>query len=278
MHKRILLVATGLTPQVVTETLYALATAPGAERFIPEEVHVITTLRGAELVKLLFMGEHANQLEALCGQWSIPMPRVLLHLLGNKDAALDDLRSAAENETAANSILEVVRALTRDDGTAVHFSIAGGRKTMGYYLGTCASILGRPQDRMSHVLVNEPFESAPEFFFPPNPPTHMLIRGRPTNSALARVALAPVDVYKRQVQCREDGRKIRHHRVVAAFVNFHVADASVEAISQRRGEARCTVRWQRGHQFDHDVPEHIEAHGDCAKFGCFHGEALTVRC
>ena len=192
MHKRILLVATGLTPQVVTETLYALATAPGAERFIPEEVHVITTLRGAELVKLLFMGEHANQLEALCGQWSIPMPRVLLHLLGNKDAALDDLRSAAENETAANSILEVVRALTRDDGTAVHFSIAGGRKTMGYYLGTCASILGRPQDRMSHVLVNEPFESAPEFFFPPNPPTHMLIRGRPTNSALARVALAPV--------------------------------------------------------------------------------------
>jgi len=39
------------------------------------------------------------------------------------------------------------------------------------------------------------------------------------------------------VQCREDGRKIRHHRVVAAFVNFHVADAAVEAIAQRRGEA-----------------------------------------
>ena len=55
-------------------------------------------------------------------------------------------------------------------------------------------------------------------------------------------------------QCREDGRKIRHHRSVAALVDFHVADASAEAIAQRRGEGRCTVRWQRGHQFDHDVP------------------------
>ena len=79
-------------------------------------------------------------------------------------------------------------------------------------------------------------------------------------------------------QCREDGRKIRHHRVVAAFVNFHVADAAGEAIAERRGEVRCTVRWQRSHQFDHDVPEHIEPHGDYAKFGCFYGEALTVRC
>ena len=78
--------------------------------------------------------------------------------------------------------------------------------------------------------------------------------------------------------CREDRRKTRHHRVVAALFNFHFSDAAGEAIAERRGEARCMVRWQRSHQFDHDVPEHIEAHGDYAKFGCFHGEALTVRC
>ena len=97
-------------------------------------------------------------------------------------------------------------------------------------------------------------------------------------TVLRRAELGLLGFLGSLAQCREDGRKIRHHRSVAAFVDFHVADAAVEAIAQRRGEARRTVRWQRGHQFDPDVPEHIEAHGDCPKFGCFHGEALTVRC
>ncbi|MBP6582128.1 MAG: hypothetical protein KA204_01445, partial [Chromatiaceae bacterium] len=45
--RRILLAVTGLTPQVVTETLYALA----MERqppFIPTEIHLLTTAEGAE--------------------------------------------------------------------------------------------------------------------------------------------------------------------------------------------------------------------------------------
>ncbi len=49
-------------------------------------------------------------------------------------------------------------------------------------------------------------------------------------------------------QCREDGRKIRHHRSVAALVDFHVTDASAKTIAQRRGEGRCTVRGQRSFQ------------------------------
>jgi CRISPR-associated protein (TIGR02584 family) len=34
-------------------------------------------------------------------------------------------------------------------------SIAGGRKTMGFYAGYALSLYGRAQDRMSHVLVEE---------------------------------------------------------------------------------------------------------------------------
>ena len=37
---------------------------------------------------------------------------------------------------------------------------------MGYYLGYALSLFGRPQDRLSHVLVNEPFESSWDFFYP----------------------------------------------------------------------------------------------------------------
>src|SRR3990172_2018906 len=41
--RRILLAVTGLSPQVVTETLYALAVEPpaGEERFVPTEVHLV---------------------------------------------------------------------------------------------------------------------------------------------------------------------------------------------------------------------------------------------
>ena len=41
-QRRILLAVTGLSPQVVTETLYALALEGGHER-MPTEVHLVTT-------------------------------------------------------------------------------------------------------------------------------------------------------------------------------------------------------------------------------------------
>ncbi|MBL8343969.1 MAG: TIGR02584 family CRISPR-associated protein [Rubrivivax sp.] len=192
MPRRILLCATGLSPQVVTETLFSLATSGAGERFVPDEVHVVTTTRGAEAVRLMFIDERANQLARLCEQHALPMPKVRLHLIQGPEGPLDDLRTAAHNDAAADSILQVVRELTAKDDAAIHFSIAGGRKTMGYYLGTCASLLGRPQDRMSHVLVNEPFESAPEFFFPPRPPQILQLRGGPADTARARIDLAPV--------------------------------------------------------------------------------------
>jgi CRISPR-associated protein (TIGR02584 family) len=59
-----------------------------------------------------------------------------------------------------------VRELTADPDCAIHASIAGGRKTMGFYLGYALSLFGRPQDRLSHVLVSSPFESNQNFFYP----------------------------------------------------------------------------------------------------------------
>ncbi|MCL2345013.1 MAG: hypothetical protein FWC58_04070 [Desulfobulbus sp.] len=42
--RRILLTVTGMTPQIVTETLYALIhPQPPAAAFVPTEIHLITT-------------------------------------------------------------------------------------------------------------------------------------------------------------------------------------------------------------------------------------------
>lgn len=70
---------------------------------------------------------------------------------------------------AADAIVELVRRCTQDDQTALHVSIAGGRKTMGFFMGYALSLYGRPQDRLSHVLVSAPFESNHDFYDLPRP-------------------------------------------------------------------------------------------------------------
>jgi hypothetical protein len=51
-NRRVLLAVSGLSPQVVTETVYGLAvSASEADRFIPTEIEVVTTTTGAERLR-----------------------------------------------------------------------------------------------------------------------------------------------------------------------------------------------------------------------------------
>ncbi len=86
---------------------------------------------------------------------------------------LNDIRDDADNQSAADGIANFMRRLTEDPDTEIHASIAGGRKTMGFFMGYAMSLWGRPQDRLSHVLVSSPFESRSEFFYP-TPRPHVI--------------------------------------------------------------------------------------------------------
>src|SRR5262249_49174766 len=78
---------------------------------------------------------------------------------------------------------------------ALHVSLAGGRKTMGFLLGYALSLFGRRQDRLSHVLVDEPFERHSDFFYPPREPRVLTTSdGRPINTADARLLLADIPI------------------------------------------------------------------------------------
>lgn len=170
--KRILLAVTGLSPQIVTETLYALAVKPAQRRvaFIPTEIHVITTGQGAAHARLNLLSDDPGWFHLLCREYDLPAMRfddATLHIVTDVDGQpLDDIRTPANNERVADFIADIVRELTADPEAAMHVSLAGGRKTMGYYLGYALSLYGRPQDRLSHVLVSAPFESHPEFYYP----------------------------------------------------------------------------------------------------------------
>ena len=167
--RRILLVVTGLSPQVVTESLFALAVR-AADPWVPTEVQLITTAEGAERARLALLSDHPGWFRRLLSDYQLPeiqFDRRCIHVLTDgRGQPLEDIRTADDSRRAADQICALVRQLSADPQSALHLSIAGGRKTMGDYLGYALSLFGRPQDRLSHVLVSEPFESSWDFFYP----------------------------------------------------------------------------------------------------------------
>jgi len=195
-QRRVLLAVSGLSPQVVTETLYALAADQHAP-FIPTEVHLITTAEGARRAELSLLSADLGWFHRLCTDYKLPgitFDRHHIHIMRDaKERGMDDIRTPQDNRDAADFITEQVRHFTADPHCALHVSIAGGRKTMGFYLGYALSLYGRAQDRLSHVLVSDPFESSWDFFYP-TPYSRVLQTrdGKLADTAMAEVTLAEI--------------------------------------------------------------------------------------
>lgn len=195
--RKILLAVIGLSPQILTETVYALAV--GAEpAFIPDEVHVITTREGAEYVQHTLLDSSMGRFGELLSDYGL-LGRIrfdadcIHQIVGPSGQPALDIQTPDDNMHAADTILQWVRHFTRDEDTALHVSIAGGRKTMGFFAGYALSLYGRPQDRLSHVLVSNPFESNHDFYYPPPIPKVLFDRNnKPIHTSDARVMLAEI--------------------------------------------------------------------------------------
>lgn len=197
--RRILLAVVGQSPQILTETVYALArSVPPADRFVPTEVQVLTTQAGAARLaeRLLSPPSHVwRQLVDDHALGTIDFDETHIHLVVAADGRpLDDIRTAADNAAMADAVSERVRLLTADPDCALHVSLAGGRKTMGYYAGYALSLFGRSQDRLSHVLVDPVYEAAPDFHYPT--PRRRMLRTRDgsaeVDASRAQVELAQI--------------------------------------------------------------------------------------
>ncbi len=191
---RLLIAVTGLSPQVVTETVWAIARQSPAA--VPTGIRLLTTAEGAHRARLLLQGT-SNQPGALANLASylgVPTwPLDIVPIRGADGAPLDDLTSETDNTAAADAIVNAVRQATADAEAAIHVSIAGGRKTMGFLAGMALSLFGREQDRLSHVLVSAPFQGHAAFFFPPAAPRVLIAAdGRPISTDEARVVLTDI--------------------------------------------------------------------------------------
>ena len=201
--RRVLLAVAGTTPQILTETLYALSQSPTP--FVPTEVHVVTTSEGAHRVRLQLLEEKSGKFHEFCRDYGLTgkisfLPENIKVLTDASGNALLDIVSPRDNEQAADQIVEWLRGFTHDADCAIHACLAGGRKTMGFYLGYGLSLYAREQDRLSHVMVSPEFEGHRDFFYKPPTPQTLYTRSmvgasideRPVSTKDAHISLAEI--------------------------------------------------------------------------------------
>ena len=194
--KHVLISVVGLSPQVITETLYyywCLASPP-----VPiTEVFALTTLHGKQALEDTLLGD-SGKLKSLCNDYNLPaihFDLANIHLLKGADGQpLKDISSAVDNEALADQLFAFMRDLATSTDISLHASIAGGRKTMGLYIGLAMQFYGRPGDTLSHVLVNPELENREFFYPPPNGADVVLSDGHTIPADEIRLELAEIPI------------------------------------------------------------------------------------
>jgi len=202
MSKRnILLCVAGMTPQIITETLFALH--QNGERM--DETRVITTLEGRNKVLKSLLDEKEGKFFEFCRDFGIDAGKIkfdetTISLLDKPDGTtLNDIRTPEDNTLAGDKICKIIAELCKDKNARIHASAAGGRKTMSIYLTAAMQLFGRADDTLSHVLVNADFETNPQFFYPPPKPQKITLRdGREISTREAKIHLAEVPFVRLQ--------------------------------------------------------------------------------
>ncbi len=228
-----LLAITGMSPAILTETIWALAqpTDRNTPPVIPHRIIVLTTTQGRDRLASLF--QPSKQLQAAT-PWDAL--RTALQACGhdltgrlrfgetpddirvittsdphtNRTQELPDIRNLRDNQATADFFLEHIRAIVENPDTHLIVSLAGGRKTMSALLYACLTLLGRETDRITHVLVNEPFETLRDFWFPaqpggPIPVPHNTTKAHPAHATiqLADIPFIPLrNLFHRELNSR----------------------------------------------------------------------------
>ena len=182
--RTVLVAVTGLSPAVLTETVWALVDNP-AQPVIPDKIIVLTTLTGEQKLKEQLFGPDElwlNLRKQILGKDHAADPRldfsdtpdrirVFTRKSGGKRVQLDRMDTKEETEAVGDCLVEEIWNWVGRPDTHVLASISGGFKTMSALLYAAMTVLGSQEDRILHVLVGEPFDggTTPLFFWPRQP-------------------------------------------------------------------------------------------------------------
>ncbi|EJV5743488.1 TIGR02584 family CRISPR-associated protein [Vibrio alginolyticus] len=229
--KNILIAVTGASPQVITETIYALHKQG---RTMPEEVFVITTSSSKlTLEKGLFEDGHWQSLLEDYQLPDIKFGQENIWLIEDETGhVLSDAKGKEDQSVMADFITRKVVDFTADDNLAIHASIAGGRKTMAFYMGYAMSLYGREQDVLSHVFVDDDFEFVHDFYYPTPYDKYLVGRDKKkvVNTKDARVTLAEIPFVRMRRQVDE---------AMFAQMNQHSFSKTVSAMNSANCNELC---------------------------------------
>ena len=169
--KNILLFSTGLSPQVVTESIYYHTQIRKPSLRI-DAIHIITDAKCEPLVINELLPDNNGWLLKLANDYQInpsevKLPLENIHILKDSSGKpLMDLLTVEENNAAVETVFKIIKDLTRDNQTRLITSVAGGRKTMSVIVGQAMQFYAREQDLLTHVIVDDCIIGAKEFFYP----------------------------------------------------------------------------------------------------------------
>lgn len=193
-----LVAVTGESPAVVTESVYGLYFD---KQITLDRILIITTTRGAaQAENQLLLGEDGKPgpLEQLCLDYNLPRipfsKKDILVVPGENGEPVDDARSLGDQRALADFITQKVRELTRLSNVRLVASLAGGRKTMTFFLGYAMSLFGRPGDLLTHVLVSDPYEHVRNFYYPTPQPKKLEHRHTKEDYDSAKAKVTLVDI------------------------------------------------------------------------------------
>ncbi len=207
--KEIFIFVAGATPQIITETVYALAHCEPP--VYPEEIHIITTETGRRRIEDTIVRKDLFAL--MSKEFNIPLKGLtsesFIIVKDSQGNPLEDIRTEEENEAIGDTITSFIREKSKDMKARLHCSIAGGRKTMSFYLGAALQLFGRPWDKLYHVLVSPEFESNPEFFYKPK--KNKVIECRMPDGTVKRLNTKDAEIQLAELSFIRLGNKISLH-------------------------------------------------------------------
>ncbi len=192
-YRNILVAVSGLTPQIITETLYGLMIERGVSI---HKIVIITTKTGEEKLNSSFLKPNGPYYQFF-KEFDILPHKIEFKpelIMDDKENVLDDIRTLSENEFMAHTILKTIFELTKVEENRIFASIAGGRKTMSAYMALALQMFGREQDKLMHVLIWPPsLEFDRNFYFPSREPRNIQTSdGKIINWNEVRVDLAEI--------------------------------------------------------------------------------------
>lgn len=202
--RTVLIAVTGLSPAVLTETIWALA-KHATRPVIPDIVVVLTTVTGEKQIRgQLFgddelwmtlrrqvLGRHHGDDERLDFSDTPERLKVFTRRRAGKRVRLDRMDTLEETEAVGDCLVEEIWHWVGRPDTRVLASISGGFKTMSALMYAAMSVLGGAGDRIVHVLVEDPYDGGTKpLYFWPDQPEQRLVSTRPSKAGPAGTPLA----------------------------------------------------------------------------------------